>query len=144
MTYSEKTEQQKEACRAACRRWAAKNDRSAYYKEYEGQRGNRAQRITYKMWWNARKRAEVANVPFNIEEADIVLSDKCPVCKGFMGKVEGARGGSRSSHTLDRIRPTEGYVKGNVAVICKHCNSQKGDATANELRRIADWIEENS
>jgi hypothetical protein len=43
---------------------------------------------------------------------------------------------------LDRIDNNEGYVKGNVAVISFRANTLKNNATAEELRAIADYMDE--
>lgn len=45
------------------------------------------------------------------------------------------------SPSLDRFNPKKGYVKGNVSLICWRCNNLKRDATSNELRTIADWMD---
>lgn len=39
------------------------------------------------------------------------------------------------------VKPELGYILSNVVVICKRCNSQKGNASAGEHRRIADFID---
>ena len=41
--------------------------------------------------------------------------------------------------SLDRIHNHLGYVRGNVIVICLRANLLKGQATVEELRRIADF-----
>ena len=46
-----------------------------------------------------------------------------------------------NSPSLDRFYPKLGYVKGNVFLICWRCNNLKRDATANELRTIANWMD---
>lgn len=43
--------------------------------------------------------------------------------------------------SLDRIVPSLGYVPGNVAVISHRANRIKSDATADELRAVADWLD---
>ena len=42
--------------------------------------------------------------------------------------------------SLDRINPKLGYVKGNVQVISWRANNIKRDATAEELRLVADFV----
>jgi len=46
-----------------------------------------------------------------------------------------------NSPSVDKVDPKKGYTKNNVAIICWRCNRQKTDATPNELRMIADYIE---
>lgn len=135
------TEEQKEARRAAHRRWMARNPgiRKEYYKNYDDKRYD--QRTPQRMVNSARTRANAAGLPFNLKISDIIIPECCPICEQKMESAKGIRGGSKNSPTLDRIRCQDGYIKGNVAVICKNCNSKKGHATSDELRRIAEWMD---
>jgi hypothetical protein len=135
------TEQQLENRRAAHRRWMERNPgkRKQYYKEYDETRYDL--RTPQRMVNSARTRAKQASLPFNLKVADIIIPKDCPICYNEMISAKGIRGGSKNSPTLDRIICSKGYVKGNVAVICKNCNSKKGHASSEELRHIADWID---
>lgn len=44
---------------------------------------------------------------------------------------------------LDRIIPSRGYVKGNVAWIERKYNRIKGQATIQELKEVISWLEKN-
>jgi hypothetical protein len=46
-----------------------------------------------------------------------------------------------ASPSIDRFVPSLGYVPGNVYLLCWRCNNLKRDASASELRRIADWMD---
>lgn len=84
----------------------------------------------------AKKRAEKAEVPFDIVADDIEIPTHCPVF-GF----ELVDGGDRNnSPSLDRIKPELGYVKGNIQVISTRANRIKNDATPEEMRRLADFM----
>lgn len=139
MSYNDLTDEQKEKSRAAHRKWAANNPRTEYYKEYDDIRYNK--RIPQRMYNSAKTRAVEANLPFDITLSDIIVPAFCPICNHAIISAKGVRGGTRNSPTLDRVICSEGYVKGNIAVICKNCNSLKGHATSDELRQIADWID---
>ena len=39
--------------------------------------------------------------------------------------------------SLDRINPEIGYIDDNIQVICMHCNTLKGNATADEIMQLA-------
>jgi hypothetical protein len=48
----------------------------------------------------------------------------------------------RRNYSLDRIDSSKGYIKGNVWVISLRANRIKNDSTPQELRLIADKVEE--
>ena len=47
---------------------------------------------------------------------------------------------SFDSPTMDRIRPSLGYVAGNIQIISQRANVIKNDATAAEVRKVADYM----
>jgi hypothetical protein len=46
-----------------------------------------------------------------------------------------------NSPSMDRVDPNKGYTKENTAILCWKCNKHKQDATSQELRIIADFID---
>jgi len=86
----------------------------------------------------AKKRAKENNLPFNLELSDIVIPENCPALgiPLFLGKGKV----TDNSPTVDKIIPSKGYVKDNIAVISYRANSIKRDATERELHKIADWM----
>jgi hypothetical protein len=90
---------------------------------------------------NARKRASMYNIEFNLTPEDIYIPDRCPI----LGKpfIVGVLGGSDYSISLDRIDPDKGYVKGNVQVISKLANSMKQNASVEDLKSFANYILNN-
>ena len=107
--------ERKDAARKSAREWFSKHPRRA-------------------MWARAKQRARAANIPFNIEERDIVIPEFCPILglklEPGVGRV------NPNSPSLDRIRSSEGYIKGNVWVISFKANTIKNDATLGELESI--------
>jgi hypothetical protein len=94
----------------------------------------------YFLWQNAKHRAKRDGLPFDITPADIVIPEFCPVL-GI--KFEHGVGQSTdSSPTLDKIIPEFGYVRGNIKVISFRANSIKRDATADEVRKVLRYMEE--
>lgn len=93
--------------------------------------------------YEARKRAKEFNLPITITEEDIIIPEFCPVSgiKLVRGSVDNNRDRCPS---LDRKVPELGYVPGNVAVISYRSNRIKNDGTAEEHRRIAEWMEEEA
>lgn len=49
--------------------------------------------------------------------------------------------GGDAAPSLDRIDSTRGYEPGNIAVISSRANTIKGDATTEEVARVARWME---
>lgn len=138
--YSELSEQEKQKRRDANARWRARNPdkRVEYMRNYDKNRGTQK-----RLFRSAKQRSKNEGVVFNLEVQDIEVHSNCPVCNVEM-KVSSKKGGTTSSPTLDKIIPEKGYVKGNIAVICKLCNSTKGSGSAELHRKIADYIEKNS
>lgn len=134
-TPEEARERQLESMRKAGAKWRAKTDRSDYHREYEQLRST-----TAKLLRASKSRAKACDLPHDISEEDIIIPDTCPICDTLMAPSS-KRGGTSASPTLDKVVPELGYVKGNIAVICKLCNSTKGSGSAELHRRIADYIE---
>lgn len=94
-----------------------------------------------RMLWAARNRAKTFNLPFNIDLEDIFIPDYCPVLRIKLEPTGYGLSNNDSSPSLDRINPILGYVKGNVAVISWKANKIKRNYTADDLRKVAEWLE---
>ena len=79
-------------------------------------------------------------IPFDLNAEDILAvfpaNEICPA----LG-VPFEYGSHLKAPSLDRVVPSLGYVKGNVAVISCRANTIKQDATAAEIRAVADWLD---
>jgi hypothetical protein len=96
------------------------------------------------LWRSARWRAKKAGIPFDIEVSDIVIPEVCPVLGVPMRRNNsGNRVTNPESPTLDRLIPSRGYVKGNIAVISHRANAIKSDACTSEVMRVASWMAMN-
>lgn len=89
------------------------------------------------MWGRSRQSAKKLNIPFNIEPSDIKVPGMCPILN------EPLVVGTRYAPSLDRIIPKLGYTKGNIWVISMKANAMKTDATKEELKLFANWVNEN-
>lgn len=87
----------------------------------------------------ARKRARLANVPFELKEHDFEIPDVCPVLGMALATGVGRCGPREWSPTLDRVVPSRGYVPGNVVVVSWRAIRLKSDGTMEELARIVSW-----
>lgn len=126
--------------------WHNRNaDRRAVYLSMTRDRARSLERASSFVRWqlcpekellaNARRRARLLGLPFDLRLSDIVIPDRCPLLgtelSPAVGKVDRA-----SSPTLDRIRPELGYVHGNVWVISYRANTIKNDASIEELEAL--------
>lgn len=86
----------------------------------------------------AKDRARKRGVPFSITEADVVIPDVCPILGVPLDKSFENR---RFSPSLDCVVSSRGYVSGNVAVISFRANAIKNEGSAEEHRKIANWMD---
>ena len=93
----------------------------------------------------ARTRALRYGLPFalGLEEVALLMADtqRCPCCDRAINYQHRGTGFAHESPSIDRVIPSLGYVIGNIAIICMRCNLVKGDASAGELRDVANWLE---
>jgi hypothetical protein len=88
---------------------------------------------------NARRRAEIKGLDFDLTHDDLVIPDICPILG--IPLYFGRKKYLNNSPALDRINNALGYVKGNVIVISWRANRIKSDATLDELRAITVYYE---
>ena len=133
--YASLSEEQKEKQRGYDRKREASLDLD--------QRRNR--KIGY-MYSSARRRAEDKGLPFNLIKQDIAdvwpKDDYCPALRIAL-KIRRGRGGpTDNSPNLDRIIPHLGYVKGNIAVVCRLANQIMSSARPSEVIKVGKWFDE--
>jgi hypothetical protein len=88
----------------------------------------------------AKAHAKKIQVPFAITATDLQpYPELCPVLGIPLKYGYGKR--SNNSASLDKFIPELGYVPGNVAIISDLANRIKNNATAAEVRAVADWME---
>lgn len=92
-----------------------------------------------KMLNTAKKRAKQKNVPFNINEEDVVVPSICPILGIPLERGLGKKVPQPNSPSLDRIVPEKGYVKGNVIVISQRANMIKSNATPEEIIAVGEF-----
>ena len=99
-----------------------------------------------KAFQSARRRAKEKNLPFNldVEYLKSIYTKDCPVFKQPLTWGGQGKGKNNFSPSLDRIIPSIGYVKGNVAFISDKANRIKSEFEAKDLYAVADWAHEVS
>jgi len=95
----------------------------------------------YQIWEQTKKGAKIKGIFFDLTIYDIPeIPEKCPIL-GIEIKANKVAGPLDTSPSLDRINPMLGYTKDNIRIICNRANRIRSDATAKELRLLADDIE---
>jgi hypothetical protein len=95
----------------------------------------------HKIWERTKKRAKENGDVFMLSLTDIPEIPKyCPVL-GVELKANVVAGPLDSSPSIDRIVAAHGYVPNNIRIISNRANRLRSDATAEELRRVADDAE---
>lgn len=98
-----------------------------------------AKTIKKQMLKGAVARARKRGVPFDLKPEDILLPTHCPALGVELNYGVGKGQPQSNSPSLDRIVPALGYVPGNVLVVSYRYNTLKGNATPEELRRVAQF-----
>lgn len=88
---------------------------------------------------NIRKRAKKRGLEFNIEYADLVVPEVCPIF-GVPFVYKATMDNYDFAPSVDRIDSSKGYVKGNVQVISRLANCMKWTATPEQLIAFARGI----
>ena len=92
-----------------------------------------------------KSRAARKQIPFDELAVRELLVDPPEVCAALNFTLRAGGGGSREqgkdAATIDRRVPRKGYVRGNMDIISRRANNIKSDATAAEIRAVADWLE---
>ena len=102
----------------------------------ENRRKKRINNIESEMFQAAKSRAKLKNLEFNITKEDIIIPNNCPIF-GVTLNFEN----KNNVPTLDRIDSGEGYIKGNIQVICFKANRLKNNGTIDEFKKIIYFME---
>jgi len=94
------------------------------------------------MWMCAKSRARKKHLPCSITFNDMPeIPETCPILGFPLEQHHGVGGMKFNSPTLDRIIPSLGYVPGNIQIISQRANVIKNDASAEEVRKVATYLE---
>lgn len=112
-----------------------KEGRRYYWKNHEKCRDRYLRDIDKILWRGARSRAKKRGLDFDLELTDVMIPELCP--------ISGEPMIPRTPHapSIDRLNNSEGYIKGNVAIISKRMNAIKGAATLSELKKLVAYME---
>lgn len=86
-----------------------------------------------------KQNAKAKKWGWSLTPTDILYPTVCPILGLTLNWFAEYR--EENSPSFDRIDPTKGYIPGNVIVCSWRANRIKNDGTAEEHRRIADYID---
>jgi hypothetical protein len=109
-----------------------------YLQEHWGDYDTLIKRMMHRNVIRIKNKCKEREIPFDID-VDYLMSIypkdyKCPVL-GF--KFEVGTKNIQYTHSIDRIVPSKGYVKGNLVIISKLANQIKSSATLDQLMLVA-------
>lgn len=126
--------------------WAANNSnilntRAKFRRKENPEKFKNYDKVRYKndprskMLSAAKQRAKIKGLKFDIDLEDIQIPSNCPLLD--IPLILTDKTISDSSPTLDRIKNSRGYVKGNVIVISYAANRCKGNLNADMILKLA-------
>lgn len=92
---------------------------------------------------NAKRRAKAEGLPYAISQSWIVarLQEGCPVFRlPFI--LTHSKGGFDLSASIDKFDAAQGYTEENSFVLSTLANRIKNSATAMQVKRVAEWMQE--
>lgn len=89
-----------------------------------------------------KAQAKQKGLEFSITLDDLLpLPFYCPVLGHKLNYTGSSIKNKEFSPSIDRIDNTKGYIKNNVIIISNRANTLKSDATVEEIRLLADFME---
>ena len=89
-----------------------------------------------------RCRATARGLPCTVTFADLDWPEFCPILGVQLDYAAPCKGPKKANGwSIDRIDSAKGYVPGNIAIISYRANVIKSSGTAEEHRKIADWMD---
>lgn len=93
--------------------------------------------LRYRIIIATKCRAKKKGIPFDLSVDDIKVPKVCPIL-GIKLNTNRKKA-SFDSPSIDRIKPSLGYIKGNVAIISYKANAIKSNATWREIFKVYKW-----
>lgn len=95
-----------------------------------------------RLYYSCKARAKQLGLEFNLELTDIVIPVYCPYLKQPLTNLFAEAGAKTAWYnpSVDRIDPSQGYVKGNIEVISRKANVMKNNASVEELLLFAEAV----
>lgn len=97
--------------------------------------------FNFKRFRKKKSQSKAEGVEFSLDFEDIQFEEFCPILGIKLNYFVKNNGPCDDSPSFDRIDPNKGYIKGNVVLISQKANRIKNNGTSEELRKIADYLD---
>jgi 5-methylcytosine-specific restriction endonuclease McrA len=77
------------------------------------------------------------------DECRLLFISKCIYCGTDPAQIRHINSSTFIYNGVDRLDPTKGYIRGNVATCCKICNLRKGKMSVAEFKKWIDRVHSN-
>ena len=107
----------------------------------EGRKKRRLEKPFVFKTHNLKSSANAQGIPYDLtpEYLESIWTGRCAIF-GIPISYQG-NDNERPTAEIDKITPSLGYVKGNVAWVCHRANRLKDNATLEELKKIVNYLE---
>jgi hypothetical protein len=99
-----------------------------------------AARAAVKLRNHAKRKGRVSQLSALDLYREFPKDRRCPV----LGVLFVTEGRHPYNPSVDRLDPSKGYVRGNIAIISWRANAIKRDATLAELEALVKWLRETT
>lgn len=95
-----------------------------------------------KLHRNKKASCKKQGILYNLdaEYLNSIWTGKCPILGIELSKYSPYSKSSDKTAHLDRINPTKGYIKGNVAFLSSRANRLKNNASVEEVKSILNYM----
>ena len=93
-----------------------------------------------KMLSDAKTRAKISNIEFDLKKDDIIIPEYCPVLGIKLQSNRENKKNRNNSPSLDRIDNEKGYTKENIMIISWRANKLKNNGTLEEFEAIVNYM----
>lgn len=94
---------------------------------------------TKSMLTQAKIRAKLRNLPFNLDLEDLVVPEFCPIL-GIKLEFSYGKGAKQNNPSIDRVDNLKGYTKDNIKIISRRANTYKSNLTVSQVETLLKYM----
>ena len=126
-------------------KWATPNsfkNLQEYWIRYDRTRKSTKSQHIKRLYQNIKSNSKKRKISFDLtlEYLESIAPDYCPVFNTELAWGKLNLTAKKNSPSLDRVDPKKGYTQGNVCWVSQLANKMKQDATTDQLKQFANWV----